>query len=112
MSEKKSIAASTLAEVATEIEALQAKLNGPAFKCTREDKAGRACTMQHEGKLDKEDRPVLYFAPGCKVAQTFCPACSAYWHVAVARNQLFDYARFAREDAAGASARPTTDAVY
>lgn len=48
---------------------------------------GKPCTKQHEGS-GTDGKRKLYFMPGCKVVESFCPVCSAYWHAAVARNQL------------------------
>ncbi len=67
-------------------------LAGPEIPCTRK-KDGKACTMQHDGKLDRKGCTVFYFSTGCKVVETFCPSCLAYWHVAVARNCLLEYQR-------------------
>lgn len=78
------------------IEQAQSLLGGPEYRCTQK-KQGKPCTQQHEDEVDRDGRPVFYFASDCKVAQTFCPACLAYWHVAVARNCLFDFARFSKE---------------
>jgi hypothetical protein len=89
-------------EVQKDIEALTAALAGPTFRCMKM-KGGKPCTQQHDGKLDRDDRPVFYYATGCRIVESFCPACLAYWHVAVARNCLFDYARFCAEDAAAAA---------
>lgn len=76
---------SKLTEMEAQLSNLQTELGGPLFPCTRQ-KDGKACTQQHERKLDRHGRTVFYFATGCKIVETFCPACLAYWHVAVARN--------------------------
>ncbi len=72
-------------------EQLQTLLAGPDYECTS-TRNGKACTQQHEG-LDKKGQPKFYFSIGCKVVETFCPACRAYWLVAVARNELITYHR-------------------
>lgn len=59
--------------------------NGSRFPCSQVE-GDKPCTLKHEGKTDKNGRTVFYFASDCKIAQTFCASCLAYWHVAVARN--------------------------
>ncbi len=73
------------------IEQLQSLLGGPTYECTSQ-RDGKACTRQHEG-VDKKGQLKLYFSIGCKVVESFCPACRAYWLVAVARNELLTYRR-------------------
>lgn len=70
---------------------LALKLLDP-IPCTGQ-KAKSSCIRQFEGKFDKEGRPVLFFGEGCKVVEKFCPSCRAYWHVATARNAVFDVDR-------------------
>lgn len=78
---------------------IQSRLGGGDLPCTNLDANGRACTQQHEGKFDRVGRPIFYFATDCRIVETFCPACLAYWHVAVARNNLITFRRFAASEA-------------
>lgn len=77
-----------------------------AVPCTRKkmmphaDGSGRtpverleSCTRQHEDEFDNDGRPLFFYGDGCKLVEGFCPSCRAYWHVAVARNAMFDHAR-------------------
>jgi hypothetical protein len=66
------------------------------LRCTRQ-KAGKSCTRQHEDTFDKEGRPLYWYGDGCRLVESFCPSCRAYWHVAVARNAVFDFDRFSSE---------------
>jgi hypothetical protein len=76
----------TLLELEDQLSKLQRVLMEEAsFPCTRR-KDGKACVQQHDRKLDRKGRTVFYFAIGCKVVETFCPACLTYWLIAVARN--------------------------
>jgi hypothetical protein len=77
------------------------RLGGEDFKCTRQ-KDGKVCARQYTNKFDKENRPIFYFATGCKVVESFCPACLAYWHVAVARNCLDTAREYEADDEAEA----------
>lgn len=80
---------SAIEEALKAADELQTKLaNSKNFPCIH-PKDGVSCTAQHEGMSDRDGRQIFYFASDCKVAQTFCPSCLAYWHVAVARNCLF-----------------------
>lgn len=67
--------------------------NSNKFACLT-PKSGRACTAQHEDEIDKKTgRDALWFATDCRLPETFCPSCRAYWHVAVAMNCLRDFER-------------------
>lgn len=55
-----------------------------------------ACVGQYEDETDEDGRPVFYYGNDCAVVSKLCPACAAYWHVAVARNCLLDVQRTER----------------
>lgn len=89
-----------------QLDALQQTLaREDSFGCLyKAQNGGMACTRKHDRKFDRHGRFVYHYSPGCKVVEGFCPACSAYWHVAVARNQLIRFAEVAhvyRSDAPG-----------
>lgn len=87
--------AGALPNIDDTLEALLSRLAGDEFPCTRiEDR--KACLQQHEG-LDGKGRTKFYFATDCKLAVKLCQACAAYWHVAVARNNLIEVARWKRQ---------------
>jgi hypothetical protein len=85
-----------LTEIATLLENIQLRLSdNDVAKCTRL-KNGKCCTQHHEDERDDDGRPVFYYGDECRVVAEMCPACRAYWHVAVARNALFDLARVSK----------------
>ena len=68
----------------------------------REGDSGMPCTRQFEGERDRQGRPVFWYGTACKIVEKFCPTCAAYWHIAVARNEVFTLLRRSREDLAAA----------
>jgi hypothetical protein len=87
------------AVAAATLEELQIQLGQEdAFPCVRQ-KEGKPCTRIYEDARDNDTgRPVFYFETGCRVVEEFCPACQAYWHVAVARNCLITLDRISPEE--------------
>jgi len=79
-------------EIEAQLNKIQVELMSTKFVCTRV-KGGEPCTRQHDKERNHKGQFLYYFAPGCKVVESFCPACSAYWHVAVARNQMLELLR-------------------
>ena len=69
-----------------------------------------ACLGQYEDQTDKDGRHVFFYGTECEVARKLCPACAAYWHVAVARNCLEDVRRinYRRTDGHPPVTKPST----
>lgn len=82
----------SLKAIESSLNEMQTELGGPKHPCSRM-RGGASCVRQHDGKFDKDGRPVFYFGVGCKVAETFCDSCLAYWLVAVARNAVISMMR-------------------
>ncbi len=83
-------------DVPTQVEESLDRLQGQlALTACTHQVEGLSCSQQYDGKTDSDGVSVLQFSPGCTVVAGFCPACSAHWHVTVARNMVRDVRRIA-----------------
>lgn len=93
--EAKADARQTLRDLEARLDHVQERLGWNHVAPCSQTKNGKACTLQHQDERDQEGRPVFWYGTDCKIVQTFCPACLAYWHVAVARNCVIALLRVA-----------------